>query len=153
LGAHGTDTQASLGYFMAILHNWYGLGTDPASLATPLVNPGVWAEVSLAYRELLDEYPQFSAGPEPDLAAIEAPGQQVAALTSALQGVDASGVNPAVKHLGDNYLAAFSQLIADVGQLPPFPSGVTGPPNGYGTPSGLSWAGFDPAGGVNQAVP
>ena len=62
LQSHGADPAANLAYLLRILHGWYGLGTDPAGLSDPVVNPGVWSEVALGYRELLDEYPQFSAG-------------------------------------------------------------------------------------------
>jgi hypothetical protein len=109
--------------------------------------------VALGYRELLDEYPQFSAGPEPDLASIEAPGQQNTSLISALQQVDPStGSNAVVKQLGDNYSAAFKRLIADINQHQEnFPATQTGADNGYGTPSGDSWAGYNPLDGRPDA--
>src|SRR5262249_6124115 len=139
----------------AILHKWYGIGTDPATLSPALVNPGVWSEVSLGYRELLDEYPQFSAGDEPDLAAIEAPGQQVAQLISAIQQVDPTTfTNPAVSKLTGNYHDAFAKLIADIAaHHAAFPANETGRAGGYGTPSNHSWVGYNAFAGTNQAVP
>jgi hypothetical protein len=155
LAAHGMDSAKNLSYLLSILHNWYGLGTDPAGLASPLVNPGVWSEVALGYRELLDEYPQFSAGDEPDLPGIEAPGQQVAQLISALQHVDpATGNNAVIEQLGTNYGAAFSRLTADINaHQANFPTGQAGADNGYGTPSAQSWAGYNPADGIDQTLP
>jgi hypothetical protein len=152
LQAHGTDPASNLAYLLRILNHWYGLGTDPSSLGSAPVNLGVWSEVALGYRELLDEYPQFSAGGEPDLAAIEGPGQQAAQLISPLQHVDStSGTDPAVQQLGANYLAAFNQLTSDIST---HNAGfLSAPLVAYGTPDGHSWAGFDPFGGVNQAVP
>jgi len=152
LQAHGTDPAANLRYLLGILNHWYGLGTDPARLSSPLVNPGVWSEVALGYRELLDEYPQFSSGAEPDLAAIEGPGQQTAQLISALQQVDPTTfTNAAVQNLGANYLAAFNQLTGDIAAHNA--NFLNAPAVAYGTPDGHTWAGFDPFGGVNQAVP
>ena len=150
--AHGTDSAANLAYLLRILNNWYGLGTDPGSLSSPVANPGVWSEVALGYRELLDEYPQFSAGGEPDLAAIEGPGQQIAQLIYALQQVDPTTfTNQAVHKLAANYLAAFNQYASDINN---HNSGfLNAPAVGYGTPAGHHWAGYDPFGGIDQPVP
>jgi hypothetical protein len=152
LAAHGLDPAKDLSYLLSILHGWYGLGSDPGALNPSLVNPGVWSEVALGYRELLDEYPQFSAGPEPDLTSIEAPGQQVTNLISALQQVDPStGTNAAVQQFTGNYGAAFKRLIADINQHQVgFPTDQTGADNGYGTPSDQSWDGYYPLGGLDQ---
>jgi len=152
LQAHGTDAAANLAYLLRILNHWYGLGTDPGTLSTPVANPGVWSEVALGYRELLDEYPQFSAGSEPDLAAIEGPGQQIAQLSGALQQVDPTTfTNQAVHQLGANYLAAFNQYADDINTH----NGgfLSAPEVGYGTPAGHHWAGYDPFGGIDQTVP
>jgi hypothetical protein len=151
LQAHGQDQAANLRYLLGILNHWYGLGTDPAGLSTPVVNPGVWSEVALGYRELLDEYPQFSAGTEPDLPAIEAPGQQNAQLISALQQVGGDNTNAAVQQVGANYLAAFNQLTGDIAaHNANFPNA---PLVAYGTPDAHPWAGYDPFGGIEQPVP
>ncbi|HET7017195.1 MAG TPA: putative Ig domain-containing protein [Streptosporangiaceae bacterium] len=152
LQSHGADPAANLAYLLRILHGWYGLGTDPSSLSDPVVNPGVWSEVALGYRELLDEYPQFSAGDEPDLPAIEGPGQQVAQLISALQPVDPTTfTNPSVQAVGGNYLAAFNQFTGDVAAHNA--NFLNAPAPGFGTPDGQHWAGYDPFGGLNQPVP
>jgi hypothetical protein len=152
LQAHGTDAGANLAYLLRILNHWYGLGTDPSTLSSPVANPGVWSEVALGYRELLDEYPQFSAGGEPDLAAIEGPGQQNAQLIAALQQVDPTTfTNQAVEKVGANYLAAFNQYTDDINS---HNSGFLNAPEvGYGTPAGHHWAGYDPFGGIDQPVP
>jgi Putative Ig domain len=153
LAAHGMDPAKDLSYLLGILHGWYGLGTDPSTLTPSLANPGVWSEVALGYRELLDEYPQFSAGPEPDLGSIEAPGQQVASLISALQQVDpATGANAAVEQLGSNYRDAFKRLIADINQHQENFGTLAGGP-AYSTPSGQSWSGFVPVDGIDQPLP
>ena len=152
LQSHGADPAQNLAYLLRILHGWYGLGADPASLSAPVVNPGVWSEVALGYRELLDEYPEFSAGDEPDLPAIEAPGQQLAQLISALQPVDPTTfTNAAVQQVGGNYLAAFNQLTGDIAAHNA--NFLNAPAPGFGTPDGQHWAGYDPFGGLNQPVP
>ena len=155
LTQHGLDQGQDLAYLLGILHKWYGIGTDPATLSSALVNPAVWSEVSLAYRELLDEYPQFSAGTEPDLASIEAPGQQVTQLVSAIQQVDPTTfTNPAVQQLTGNYSAAFTKLITDINaHQAAFPANATGAAGGYGTPSGQSWDGYNAFAGTDQPVP
>src|SRR5262249_23748822 len=155
LATHGMDQSQELAYLLGVLHQWYSIGTDPATLSPALVNPGVWSEVSLGYRELLDEYPQFSAGGEPDLAAIEAPGQQVAQLISAIQQVDTTtSTNPAVEKFTGNYHDAFAKLVADIAAVhASFPADATGQAGGYGTPSGQSWKGYNAFAGTDQAVP
>jgi hypothetical protein len=155
LTQHGLDQGQDLAYLLGILHKWYGIGTDPATLSSALVNPAVWSEVSLAYRELLDEHPQFSAGTEPDLASIEAPGQQVTQLVSAVQQVDPTTfTNPAVQQLTGNYSAAFTKLITDINaHHAAFPANATGAAGGYGTPSGQSWDGYNAFAGTDQPVP
>jgi hypothetical protein len=155
LTQHGLNQAQDLAYLLGILHRWYGIGTDPAALSSAVVNPAVWSEVSLGYRELLDEYPQFSAGTEPDLASIEAPGQQVAQLVSAVQQVDpATFTNPAVQQLTGNYSAAFTRLITDIAaHHAAFPANATGAAGGYGTPSGQSWDRYNAFAGTDQPVP
>ncbi|HET7016915.1 MAG TPA: putative Ig domain-containing protein, partial [Streptosporangiaceae bacterium] len=155
LGQHGLNQAQDLAYLLGILHKWYGIGTDPATLSPALVNPGVWSEVALGYRELLDEYPQFSAGDEPDLSAIQAPGQQIAQLISAIQQVDpTTGINPAVDKFTGNYHDAFAKLVADIAaHHASFPTGLTGAAGGYGTPSGQQWHGYNAFADANQAVP
>jgi hypothetical protein len=154
LAAHDMDPDAELSYLLGILNNWYGLGTDPATASPGLVNPGVWSEVALAYRELLDEYPQYSAGPEPDLAAIEAPGQQIAQLIGALQTEStATWTDPAIAAIFGNYQQVLNQLYNDiVARQDAFPAGAT--PAQYGTPGGgQPWANYNAFAGPEQSTP
>jgi hypothetical protein len=156
LAQHSLDPDQELYYLMSILSHWYGLGTDPATLSTPLVNPAVWSEVALAYRELLDEYPQYSAGTNPDLAAVEAPGEQVASLIGALQADNSSNgyQNPALTDLTSNYQGALKSLKSDIstwqGQFLP---GHTGQQAGFGTPLDKSWDNYKAFKGPEQPVP
>ena len=94
-------------------------------------------------------------GTEPDLAAIEAPGQQVTQLVSAVQQVDPTTfTNPAVQQLTGNYSAAFTKLITDINaHHATFPANATGAAGGYGTPSGQSWDGYNAFAGTDQPVP
>lgn len=156
LAQHGLDPDQELYYLMSILSHWYGLGTDPATLSTPLVNPGVWSEVALAYRELLDEYPQYSAGTNPDLAAVQAPGKQVASLISALQADNSSNgyQNPALHDLNSNYQGALRSLKSDIfAWQGEFLAGDTGKKAGFGTPAGGSWDNYNAFSGPEQPVP
>jgi hypothetical protein len=152
LQAHGMDPAAELSYVLSILNGWYGLGSNPAALPVALVNPGVWSEVALAYRELLDEYPQFSAGTEPDLTRVEQPGEQVAQLISALQQDNTSSwTNPAIDNIAGNYSGTLAQVVNDVNAREnAFPSTST---SEYLTPTGGPWDGYNPFNGPEQANP
>ena len=103
------DLPSNLGYLLSVLNSWYGTPAPPANL----VNPDVWAEAALGYRELLDENPGYSAGPEPDLAAVELPGQQAAAAIRALQTVQ-GGKDPVLTDLGQNYTNTLPTLVTDI---------------------------------------
>jgi Putative Ig domain len=140
----GYDPSANLLYLLTILNNRWP-GDAPAPPAN-LVNPDVWAEAALGYRELLDENLAYSAGPEPDTASVELPGQQVASAVSALQKVDTSGAlagqSPVIDDVTGNYTSALNQLYGDITQYQ----------NSF-DPDNPSWDGYNAFGGPEQSRP
>jgi hypothetical protein len=148
----GYDLPSNLLYLLTILNNrWPADATAPPA---GLVNPDVWAEAALGYRELLDENLKYSAGPEPDLAAVELPGQQAAAAISALQAVQ-NGQAPVINDVTGNYNTALTTLVNDVTTTQGnFPTQNQYPPYG-------NWQGYSasagpeqtPAGGIGSVDP
>jgi hypothetical protein len=138
----GYDLPANLLYLLTILNNRWP--TDAPPPPANLVNPDVWAEAALGFRELLDENPDYSAGPEPDPAAVELPGQQAAAAISALQAVNAAGQDPVINDLVSNYNAALTTLVNDITTTQSnFPTQNQYPPYG-------NWQGYGASGGPEQ---
>jgi hypothetical protein len=122
------------------------------SLLAPVIHTGLGTSAAISVTQTPA---QFSAGTEPDLASIEAPGQQVTQLVSAVQQVDPTTfTNPAVQQLTGNYSAAFTKLITDINaHHAAFPANATGAAGGYGTPSSQSWDGYNAFAGTDQPVP
>ena len=137
----GYDLPSNLLYLLTILNNRWP--TDAPTPPANLVNPDVWAEAALGYRELLDENPDYSAGPEPDLAAVELPGQQAAAAISAIQTLK-NGQDPVLTDLATNYTNALAPLVQDINAN----AGTFPTQNQY--PQYGNWHGYGVSGGPEQ---
>jgi hypothetical protein len=131
------DPAQYLYYVLALLH-----GKWPQDVAKPQVdvNPDVWAEAALAYRELRDENLAYSGGPDADLHPVEGPGLALAAELRNLQTVNTSGQDPVVNDVVANYQKELANVVKTID-------------DNEGNFPISDWAGWTPRGGIGQPLP